>query len=259
MISFKDKVAIVTGGGQGIGRAIVQAFSHQGAAVVIADTDEEAGRETKDWLVKKGASADKVHFCATNVAEQSQVEKLIEEAKAKYGRIDILVNNAGISEFTKFEELSIEDWDKVINTNLRGAFLCSKLAVPHLKAHNNGCIINIASTRAMQSEAGNEAYSASKGGLISLTQAMAISLGSDIRVNSISPGWIEVRDWQKSSENQKVNHSKEQKAQHPVGRVGDPEDIGRATVFLCSGEAGFITGHNLVIDGGMTKRMIYVA
>lgn len=257
MLNFKNKTAIITGGGQGIGKAIVQAFSHHEANVVIAEKDEEAGKEVINWLVGKGGNREAFHFVACDVAKEEDVHRLIEESVRKFKRIDFLINNAGVSNFKPFLELSVEEWDQVLNINLRGAFLCSKFAAPYLKEHHKGSIINIASTRALMSEPGSEAYAASKGGLVALTHAMAMSLGPDVRVNAISPGWIEVRDWKKSSQRQQVKHSREDSEQHPVGRVGEPEDIGRAVVFLCSGEAGFITGQNIIIDGGMTKKMIY--
>lgn len=257
MLNFKNKTAIVTGGGQGIGKAIVQAFSHHEANVVIAEQDEEAGREVVDWLVSKGGKRESLHFVPCNVAREEEVKQMVTEAVNRFGRIDYLINNAGISKFKPFLELKVEDWDEVLNTNLRGAFLCSKFAAPYLKESHKGSIINIASTRALMSEPGSEAYAASKGGLVALTHAMAISLGPDVRVNAISPGWIEVRDWKKSNQRQKVAHSQADNWQHPVGRVGEPEDIGRAVVFLCSGEAGFISGQNIIVDGGMTRKMIY--
>lgn len=257
MQSFKNKTAIVTGGGQGIGKAIVQALSHHEARVVIADKDEEAGTEALEWLVKKGGSREDLHFVACDVAKEEEVKRLVEETIRQFRRLDILVNNAGLSNFKPFLELGTDEWDEVLNVNLRGAFLCSRYAAPHLKKHHKGNIINIASTRALMSEPDSEAYAASKGGLVAFTHAMAMSLGPDVRVNAISPGWIEVRDWKKSSERQEVKHSEADNRQHPVGRVGEPEDIGRAVVYLCSGEAGFITGQNLVIDGGMSRKMIY--
>lgn len=257
MQNFKNKTAIVTGGGQGIGKAIVQALSHHEANVVIADKDEEAGREALEWLVKKGGRREALYFVGCDVAREEDVKRLIDETIEQFHRLDILVNNAGLSKFKPFLELDVADWDEVLNVNLRGAFLCSRYAAPHLKKHHKGNIINIASTRALMSEPDSEAYAASKGGVVALTHAMALSLGPDVRVNAISPGWIEVRDWKKSSERQQVAHSETDHKQHPVGRVGEPEDIGRAVVYLCSGEAGFITGQNLVIDGGMTRKMIY--
>ena len=259
MQNFRNKTAIVTGGGQGIGKAIVQAFSHHEANVIIAEKDEEAGKEVVDWLVSKGGRPEGLHFVRCDVSREEDVQQMVEEAIRKYGRIDYLVNNAGLSRFKPFLEMSVAEWDTILNTNLRGAFLCAHYAAPHLKETHKGAIINIASTRALMSEPDSEAYAASKGGLLSLTHALAMSLGPDVRVNAISPGWIEVRDWKKKAERQEVKHSREEDLQHPAGRVGEPEDIGRAVVFLCSGEAGFITGQNIVIDGGMSRKMIYEA
>jgi NAD(P)-dependent dehydrogenase (short-subunit alcohol dehydrogenase family) len=259
MLNFKNRTALVTGGGQGIGKAIVQAFAHHEANVVIADKDAEAGQEVVEWLSKKGGNADALHFIECDVADENSVKQLIQASLDRFGRIDYLINNAGLSKFTPLLEMNAAQWDEVLNANLRGAFLCARYAAPYLKAHAKGVIINIASTRAFMSEPDSEAYAASKGGLVALTHALAVSLGPEVRVNCISPGWIEVRDWKKKSQRQEVRHGEEEKRQHPVGRVGEPEDIGRAVVFLCSGEAGFITGENITIDGGMSHRMIYLA
>ncbi len=258
MNPFNNKVAIVTGGGQGIGKGIIQAFSHpggdpQGMHVVIADKDEQAGHETKQWIEGKGGKAT---FISCDVAEETSIRSMINQVMQQLDRIDVLVNNAGVSRFKPLDELTVAEFDEVLNINLRSAFICSKFAAPYLKQHK-GTILNIASTRALMSEPGSEAYAASKGGILSLTHAMAISLGPAVRVNAISPGWIEVRDWKKQAERENVHHSEADKKQHPVGRVGTPEDIGRAAVFLCSGESTFITGQNLVIDGGMTVKMLY--
>lgn len=259
MYQLKNKTVLVTGAGQGIGKAIAQAFSHHEANVVLAEKDEEAGKEVLEWLTEKGAAPESLLFVCCDVAKEEDVKKTVNAAVETFGRIDFLINNAGLSKFTPFEELTVENWDEVLNINLRGAFLFAKYTAPHLKATYKGCIINISSTRAHQSEEGSEAYAASKGGLLSLTHALAVSLGPEVRVNAISPGWIEVRDWKKQADRQQVQHSNEEEEQHPVGRVGQPEDIGRAAVFLCSGEASFITGQNIVIDGGMSRRMIYLA
>ncbi len=253
MNTFDHKVAIITGGGQGIGKAIVQAFSHQGAHVVIAEADEEAGKECQQWIQGKGGQAT---YISCDVSEESSVKAMIQTVAVQLGRIDVLINNAGLSRFKSLEEINVREFDEVLAVNLRGAFVCAKYAAPHLKKHK-GSIINIASTRALMSEPGSEAYAASKGGLLALTHALAVSLGPEVRVNAISPGWIEVRDWKKSSQREEVVHSQADKDQHPAGRIGTPEDIGRAAVFLCSGESTFITGQNLAIDGGMTVKMIY--
>ena len=154
------------------------------------------------------------------------------------------------------ELLELGDWNRVIATNLTGVFLCSKHAVPLLRP-GKGAIVNIASTRALQSEPHTEAYSASKGGVVALTHALAVSLGPDIRVNCISPGWIAVDAWQKSANRRPPTMRPEDHAQHPVGRVGSPEDIAALVAWLISPQAGFVTGQNFVVDGGMTRKMIY--
>jgi len=157
-----------------------------------------------------------------------------------------------------FLELPVSDFDTVIAVNLRGAFLCAQKAARCMVAEGKGgSIINIVSTRAFMSEPGTEAYSASKGGIVALTHAMAISLGAHgIRVNAVSPGWIETSDWQYSKRASKPHHSVRDRLQHPAGRVGEPSDIAEACLFLAE-HAGFMTGQNIVIDGGMMVKMIY--
>jgi NAD(P)-dependent dehydrogenase (short-subunit alcohol dehydrogenase family) len=166
----------------------------------------------------------------------------------RFGGLDALINNAGIADPAggPIERLSLEDWNRKIAVNLTGMFLMTKHCVPHLR-RTAGTIVNIASTRALQSEPDTEAYAATKGGVIALTHALAMSLGPRVRVNCISPGWIA-----------KGRLAKRDHAQHPTGRAGRPEDIGEMIAFLLSDAAGFITGQNFVVDGGMTRKMIYV-
>ena len=242
------KVVIVTGGAQGIGKAIARHFLELGMGVVIADPDSEALEEVKRELGTLGTLV----AVSDDVSSEPQVEHLIVCALQRFSRIDVVVNNAGIGINKPLEELSLEEWNRVLGVNLTGAFLLAKHAVPHLRK-TKGSIINIASTRALQSEA----YSASKGGLVALTHALAVSLGPDVRVNSVSPGWIEVRDQRKKKAREKIKHRIEDFMQHPVGRVGIPEDVAHLVAYLCSSQAGFITGQNFVVDGGMTKKMIY--
>ncbi|WP_079908664.1 glucose 1-dehydrogenase [Paenibacillus sp. 32352] len=250
-----NKVAAVTGGAQGIGKAVSLAFAKAGYEVSIADTDKEAGLEVVREIREAGG---KSLFMYVNVAKEDEISKWMNVTTSELGRLDVLVNNAGISRNGSMLELPVAYFDEVIGVNLRGAFVCSRHAAAIMKRQRSGVIINMASTRALMSEADTEAYSASKGGLLALTHAMAVSLGGyGIRVNAISPGWIETRDWQKASKREKAVHSERDRLQHPVGRVGTPHDIAAACLYLAGDQAGFVTGQNLVIDGGMTVKMIY--
>jgi NAD(P)-dependent dehydrogenase (short-subunit alcohol dehydrogenase family) len=251
------RVAAVTGGAQGIGRAVALRFARAGYAVSIADPDEDAGREAAGMIDKAGA---KSLFVQTDVADATPVARWVDETVRRLGCPDVLVNNAGIGRRAPFLELRTEDFDRVIAVNLRGTFLCSQAVARRMAERaKGGAIVNVASTRAFMSEPGTEAYTASKGGIVALTHGMAISLGPlGIRVNCISPGWIETRDWQYTPRATTPTHSERDRLQHPVGRVGRPEDIADACLYLAE-QAGFMTGQNLILDGGMTVKMIYEA
>ncbi len=247
------KTALVTGGAQGIGKAIALAFLRSGYNVCIADSDEEAGRETLGEYRHEGALA----FVTADVSVEAQVQACVDECVRRFGGMDVLVNNAGIFTTTPLTELGFETWQRILGVNLTGAFLCTRAAAPYLrKAH--GAIINITSTRAHMSEPDTEAYAASKGGLLALTHALAVSLGPEVRVNCVSPGWIDVSAWKKVSARQPAQLRAEDHDQHPVGRVGRPEDVADMVLFLASEQAGFVTGQDFVVDGGMTRKMIYV-
>jgi NAD(P)-dependent dehydrogenase (short-subunit alcohol dehydrogenase family) len=236
------RVVVITGGARGIGRAIAERFAASGASVVIADLDASASATTAGQLG--------VHSVPTDVGEPAAVRRLFDQVGAQFGQMHVLVNNAGISVMKPVHELSVDEWDRVLAINLRGAFLCAQAAAPWLRrSADGGAIINIASTRALMSEPGNEAYSASKGGLLALTHALANSLGPSIRVNAICPGWILTRDEALRPEDL---------AQHPVGRVGHPDDVASACLFLATAASSFMTGQYLVIDGGMTRKMMYL-
>lgn len=256
-MKYRDKVVVVTGAGQGIGREISRLFASEGAKVVIADIDCEAGLENEKFILERGNTA---LFIETDVSKESSIINMVDKTVKVYGTIDILINNAAISGMGNIFETGTEVWDAVISVNLRGPYLCTKHAGAIMKGQKKGCIINIASTRAFMSEQDTEAYSASKGGVIALTHSLAVSLGKHgIRVNSISPGWIDVSAYKKSSsKTPEAVLTEEDHLQHPAGRVGTPMDIAKACLYLCSDDAGFITGTNLTIDGGMTVKMIYV-
>jgi NAD(P)-dependent dehydrogenase (short-subunit alcohol dehydrogenase family) len=241
---FNPKVAVVTGAGGGIGEGVARRFSEKGMAVVIAEKNAALGRRAEKELAQNGT----VKFVQTDVSKESSVKHLIQTVVREYRRLDILINNAGAFNFKPMNELSFADWNEVIATNLSGNFLCSKYAAPHLKK-TKGSIVNISSTRALMSEPDKEAYAASKGGIVALTHALALSLGPDVRVNCISPDWIDVG---------KEPVRPKDHEQFPAGRVGTVDDVAQAVMFLCDPRNSFITGINLILDGGKTRQMSYL-
>jgi NAD(P)-dependent dehydrogenase (short-subunit alcohol dehydrogenase family) len=245
---FSNKVVIVTGASNGIGREIASTYAKKGAKVVLADIDEETGMKITSNIKGNGGNA---IFVKTDVRKEEDVNRLIYTTKYTYDTIDILINNAGKGIFKSPYELTLEEWDDVINTNLRSVFLCSREAARVMRKNKaGGAIVNIASTRAFMSEPSSEAYAATKGGIISLTHALASSFSEDrITVNAISPGWIETGDY---SLLRVVDHE-----QHLSKRVGNPADIARACLYLTAEGNNFVTGTNITIDGGMTRKMIY--
>jgi NAD(P)-dependent dehydrogenase (short-subunit alcohol dehydrogenase family) len=251
MSEFKDKTVIVTGGGRGIGLCITRFFLQEGARVFSVEIDRHNIETALEFLDRPG-----VTFICGDSSNEAIVAQLVADAINKTGRIDYLVNNAAIlNEEAPIDRLSYDEFKRRIEVNLGSAFLCAKYAAPALR-ENHGAVVNIASTRALMSEGGTEAYSASKGGLVALTHSLAMSLAPEVRVNCISPGWIVTDAYAPGREPTRL--SAEDRSQHPVGRVGSPEDIAHMVLYLCSSKAGFITGQNFVVDGGMTKKMIYV-
>jgi NAD(P)-dependent dehydrogenase (short-subunit alcohol dehydrogenase family) len=251
---MRDRVVLITGGAQGIGRGIAQSVLGAGGSVLICDLDADAGRAClHEWDVGQRAA-----FRRLDVSSESSVKSWIGKALKTFGRIDGMVNNAGIADpdIGSFAELSLARWNQYLATNLTGAFLCSRHALASLQ-ESQGAIVHIASTRALQSEPHTEAYAATKGGLVALTHAMAVSLGPTVRVNAILPGWIATDDWRKPSSRRAPKLSKRDHDQHPAGRVGTPKDIGGMAVYLLSAQSGFITGQHFVVDGGMTVKMQY--
>jgi NAD(P)-dependent dehydrogenase (short-subunit alcohol dehydrogenase family) len=252
---MENKTVIVTGGGQGIGKAIAKTMVEKGMNVIIAEIDFQAGREAESEL---NSTKSKSFFIQTDVSNQESVKAMVKKTISKFGSISSLINNAGIANpYTdQVEKLDLADWNRIIGTNLTGMFLCAKHTIPHLRV-SKGSIVNISSTRALMSEPNTIAYSTSKGGVLALTHSLAMSLGPDINVNAISPGWIAVGEWKKKSLRNKPALREIDHSQHPVGRVGKPEDIASMVLYLISDKAKFITGQNIVIDGGMSIKMIY--
>jgi NAD(P)-dependent dehydrogenase (short-subunit alcohol dehydrogenase family) len=252
---LSGKVAIVTGGARGIGAAIAYKLGLEGARVIIADVNEEAGRWREGWLRDKGIDA---VFVRADVSVEADVKNMVNEAIKRFGNLNILINNAGIGFGGKsiFEQ-TLDEWNRVISTNLTGVWLCSKYAGQEMAKRGGGVIVNIASTRAFQSEPNTEPYSASKGGIVALTHSLAVSLARyRIRVVSVAPGWIDTSEWQYPPRKSSLNPLDH--AQHPAGRVGDSMDVANLVAFLVSDEASWITGVNFTIDGGMTIKMIYM-
>ncbi len=249
----EKRTAVITGGAQGIGRVTTQMMKSSGYQVAVWDVDEEAlFEESGKWNHDPAYVA-----IPCDVSSENDVQNAFNATVARYGRIDVLVNNAAVHANKLVEELDPSEWRRVIDVNLTGPFLCVRVCAVELRK-NKGSIINLCSTRAFQSEAHTEAYSASKGGVFALTHALAVSLGPAVRVNSISPGWIDVSAVRKNAAARQEFLREADHSQHPSGRVGNGEDIARLILFLADPVNSFITGQNFTVDGGMSGKMIYL-
>lgn len=242
---FKGKHAVITGGANGIGRCTAESFLREGAAVTIIDTDKKAGQS----LAKKHQL---LCFFHGDVADQPVLAQFVDSLSTS---VDCLINNAYITNRGILSGCSYEEFDAVQRVCVTVPYYLTNQLVQRGLLAQGASIVNIASTRAAQSQPDTESYSAAKGGLVSLTHALAVSLAGRARVNCISPGWIDTVAYHEGAT--ESDHSQSDKAQHPVGRVGKCEDIANMVLYLCSDEAGFITGENIVIDGGMSRLMIY--
>lgn len=253
-MKLKDKSAIVTGGAQGIGKAIGLALAREGANVLVADIlDREASRVSAG-IAGMGR---KSLFFGIDVSKKRQVDGMVAEATAAFGKIDILVNAAGIFIRSPIEDVSEDDWDRVIAVNLKGTFLCSQVVGRDMIKHGGGSIINIASIAAHTPQIHLGAYSSSKAGILLLTKIMAVEwAGYGIRVNAISPGPTATPMFKAIYDSQ-AKLDRRKKA-IPMNRFADPEEIAHAAVFLASDDAGFITGDSLVIDGGSLNSMYHL-
>ncbi|MDG5748207.1 SDR family oxidoreductase [Qipengyuania sp. XHP0207] len=249
------KTICITGAGAGIGRATLMHFHGAGWRVIGLDKDAGALAE-----LRKALPADRALLLTCDVGMEGEVKRAFARIGEWLGDapLDCLVNNAGIADpyCGPLEDLALADWQAWIDASLTAAFLCSRASVALLRRADGGAsIVNISSTRAVMSEPECFAYASAKGGLDALTHAMAVTLGPDIRVNAIRPGWIETGPWQKTGEQHEPDHRPIDRRQHPAGRVGTPQDIAEAVEYLH--RAGFVTGQHLSVDGGMTRKMIY--
>jgi NAD(P)-dependent dehydrogenase (short-subunit alcohol dehydrogenase family) len=245
--------AIVTGGAQGIGKAIGAALVQAGVYVALLDRDRAAGRETAAELSEHGHAV----FLHGDAADEAGVRDAVRAADELGQGLCAAVANTGIAARKPVTRLSLAQWNRVLAVNLTAGFLLAKHAAPALR-RRNGAMVMIGSSRALMSEPDWEAYAATKGGVVALTHALAASLGPQVRVNCVSPGWVATDAWQARSRRREPVLSPADHAQHPAGRVGRPEDIAALVCFLLSPAAGFITGAHYLADGGMTRKMIYV-
>jgi NAD(P)-dependent dehydrogenase (short-subunit alcohol dehydrogenase family) len=250
-MKLKDKVAVVTGAGLGIGKGVAQVFAKEGAKVVVVNRSLKNAEETVAEIKAEGGEAIPVEC---DVSNEEQVKSAIAQTIDTYGRLDILVNNAGIGTYKSVLDATSEEWDRCLAVNLKGVFLCSKYAIPHMQKVGKGAIINMSSVHAHATANGVAPYCASKGAITALTRNMAIDYGPTIRVNSIAPGWV----WTPLIEHLFQEYPDPQEMVKKVSerqvmkRMGTPEDIGQACAFLASDEASFITGTELFVDGGLT-------
>lgn len=252
---MQHPAALVTGGAQGIGKAISAALIEAGHPVLMLDRDAAAGRAAAQELSRAEAPA---IFLRGDSADEATVKRAVAAAAAlsKAG-LGAVVANTGISKPKPVARLTLAEWNRVLAVNLTSGFLLAKHAAPRLR-RRGGAMVLIGSTRATMSEPDWEAYGASKGGVVALAHALAVSLGPKVRVNCVSPGWIATDAWQAPSRRREPKLSTADHAQHPAGRVGRPEDVAALVRFLLSDAAGFITGAHYLVDGGMSRKMIYV-
>ena len=247
------KISIVTGGRQGIGRAIAERFLEAGALVAVGDL--EAPKDLEEW---KARSEGAVGWYQLDVASEASVKATVEAVVRDHGGIDILVNNAGIEFEQSLEDQTEAEWDRMMAINLKGPFLMAKHAAPHMRKRGGGAIVNIGSIEGFAVNPRHTAYAASKGGVHGLTVALAIDLGPDgIRCNAICPGWINTdlnRAYVESHPDAKLVNE-ELSALHPVRRIGNASEVGDVAVWLASGESSFVTGQLITVDGGRTKKL----
>ncbi len=244
-MSIKDKVTIITGAGSGIGKGTALMFGRAGAKVVVADVNEKGGEETANEIRQKGGEA---FFAKLDVSNREQIKNVIQETLNKYGKIDVLINNAGIIQDALVVKMTEEQWDRVLNINLKGPFNCIQAVVGTMIEHGGGVIINVSSIVGLYGNIGQTNYASAKAGLIGMTKTLAKELGKKgIRVNAIAPGFIFTP--MTASIPEKILEMMKEKT--PLKRLGQPEDVANTLLFLASDEASFINGAVISVDGGL--------
>jgi NAD(P)-dependent dehydrogenase (short-subunit alcohol dehydrogenase family) len=246
-MDHQNKTAIITGGSKGIGAAAVKIFAREGANVCILDLDEKNGEDLAEEL------GEKVIFIRCNVASESEVKAAIEKAAGHFGQVDYLVSNAGIQHYSRITETTEEEWDKVMNINLKSAFLCAKHAIPYMQKVGSGVVINVSSVQAMLSQNNVCPYVTSKTAMLGLTRSIAVDYGPEIRSVAICPGSVDtpMLQWGFAQSPDPEAVFQEAKDMHLLKRVAKPEEIGELISFVCSNRAAFITGQAIRIDGGL--------
>lgn len=243
---FGESVVVVTGSTRGIGRGVARRFAAEGASVVVTGRSADAGQRVAQGIREDGGDA---IFVRADMRDPEDIQALMRATAEKYGGIDVLVNNAGVQTETSVTEATLEDWAFVLETDFRSYWLCAKHAVEYIE---EGVILNMSSNHALLTMPSHFPYNAVKAGINGMTRAMALDLGPTIRVNTISPGWIEV---ERTREELPQRRRREVESIHPLGRIGTPEDVAGVATFLASDDAAFITGANLLVDGGRTAVM----
>ncbi|MEM4780420.1 MAG: SDR family oxidoreductase [Halalkalicoccus sp.] len=244
MERLDERVASVTGSTRGIGAAIAERFAREGASVVVSGRSEEEGKRVAERV--DGERAGDATFVPADMRDPAAISRLIEETVTEYGRLDVLVNNAGVQTETTAASATLDDWSFVLETDFRAYWLAAKHAIEYLEA--GGSVINVSSNHARSTMPAHFPYNAVKAGINGMTRALAVELGPlGIRANTISPGWIEVERTREELPEDRREHVE---AVHPLGRIGDPEDVAGVAAFLASDDAAFVTGANLLVDGG---------